>query len=78
MVYISNILMQLNWIAIKFLWHQEGVTICNENFTESEERVITFCENERITSDETLAKVTSVKWNAHLICLINDKIYIFS
>ena len=61
-----------------FVIHQEGVTICNENFTESEERVITFCENERITSDETLAKVTSVKGNAHLICLINDKIYIFA
>ena len=61
-----------------FVIHQEGVTICNENFTESIERVITFCENERITSDKTLAKVTSVKGNAHLICLINDKIYIFA
>ena len=60
-----------------FVIHQEGVTICNENFTESIERVITFCGNERITTDETLSKITSVKGDDHLICLINDKIYIF-
>ena len=60
-----------------FVIHQLGVTICNHNFTESISRVVTFSETEKITTDEALSKVTSIYEDNYIICLINDKIYIF-
>ena len=60
-----------------FVIHQLGVTLCDDTFTESIDRVITFSESEKIKTDEALSKVTSVIANDYVICLINDRIYIF-
>ena len=60
-----------------FVIHQLGVSICNQHFTESISRVVTFSETEKITTDEALSKVTSVIADNYIICLINDMIYIF-
>ena len=60
-----------------FVIHQLGVSICNQHFTESISRVVTFSETEKITTDKALSKVTSVIADNYIICLINDMIYIF-
>ena len=57
--------------------HQLGVTICDETFTESIKRVVTFSDSEKITNDTSLSKVSSVKADEYVICLINDMIYVF-
>ena len=57
--------------------HQLGVTICDETFTESIKRVVTFSDSEKITTDASLSKISSVKADAYVICLINDIIYVF-
>ena len=61
-----------------FVIHELGITICDETFTESIDRVVTFSESEQINSDSALSKVTSVNADYYIICLINDKIYIFN
>ena len=61
-----------------FVIHQLGVSICNKNFTKIISNEVTFSNSEKITTDETLSKVTLVSAEGYyLICLINDKIYIF-
>jgi len=52
--------------------HQLGVTICDETFTESIKRVVTFSESEKITTDAALSRIASVKADNFIICLIND------
>ena len=61
-----------------FVIHQLGITICDETFTESIKRVITFSESEQIKTDASLSRVTSIKAENYVICLINDKIYFFN
>ena len=61
-----------------FVIHELGITICDETFTESIDRVVTFSESEQINSDTALSKVTSVITSDYVLCLINDKIYIFN
>ena len=61
-----------------FVIHQLGATVCDETFTESIDRVLTFSESEKITTDQALSKVTSVIADDYVICLINDRIYIFN
>ena len=61
-----------------FVIHELGVTICDKTFTESIDRVITFSESEQINTDAALSKVTSVITSSYVICLINNKIYIFN
>ena len=61
-----------------FVIHQLGVSICNNNFTEIISEEVTFSNSEKIATDEALSKVTSVSADGYyIICLINDKIYIF-
>ena len=61
-----------------FVIHQLGATVCDETFTESIDRVLTFSESEKITTDQALSKVTSVLADDYVICLLNDRIYIFN
>ena len=61
-----------------FIIHQLGINICNSNFTEIIDTIVTFPESEKITTDEALSKVISVYEDNFIICLINDRIYIFN
>ena len=60
-----------------FVIHEEGVSICDPTFKRIIRYEITFEEEEKINSDDSLSKVTSVYENGYIICLINDYIYIF-
>ena len=60
-----------------FVIHQEGVTICDPTFKTIIRNEIIFKEEEKINSDESLSKITSLYENGYIICLINDYIYIF-
>ena len=60
-----------------FVINQLGVHICNSNFTNIINQAVTFSDSEQITTDEALSKVTSIYEDNYIICLINDKIYIF-
>ena len=60
-----------------FVIHEEGVSICDQTFKRIIRYEITFEEEEKINSDDSLSKVTSVYENGYIICLINDYIYIF-
>ena len=60
-----------------FVIHQLGISICDETFT-SASLVETFSEADKIKSNAALSKVTSIFCQSYyIICLINDKIYIF-
>ena len=60
-----------------FVIHQLGISICDETFT-SASLVETFSEADKIKSNAALSKVTSIFCESYyIICLINDKIYIF-
>ena len=61
-----------------FVIHELGITICGQTFTQSIDRVVTFSDSEKINTDSALSKVTSVIADNYIICLINDKIYIFN
>ena len=61
-----------------FVIHELGITICDQTFTQSIDRVVTFSDSEKINTDSALSKVTSVIADNYIICLINDKIYIFN
>ena len=60
-----------------FTIHQTGITICNENFTEIVSEVQTFSGSEQISTDEALSKIAYLYEDGYIICLINDKTYIF-
>ena len=60
-----------------FVIHSLGITICDETFTETIKRVLTFSDSEKITTDRALSKIASVQEDEYIICLINDRIYIF-
>ena len=60
-----------------FVIHSLGITICDETFTVSIKRVLTFSDSEKIITDTALSKITSVQEDEYIICLINDIIYIF-
>ena len=38
---------------------------------------MSFSDSEKINTDESLSKITSVSGDNYIICIINDKIYIF-
>ena len=60
-----------------FVINQLGVHICNHDYTKVINQVVTFSDSEKITTDEALSKVSSIYEDNYIICLINDKIYIF-
>ena len=60
-----------------FVIHQDGVTICDPTFKTIIREEIIFKDAEKINSDESLSKVTTLYENGYIICLINDYIYIF-
>ena len=60
-----------------FVIHSLGITICDETFTETIKRVLSFSDSEKITTDRALSRITSVQGDEYIICLINDRIYIF-
>ena len=60
-----------------FVIHQSGVAVCNPDFTEILSEQVSFSDSEKINTDESLSKITSVSEDDYIICLINDKIYIF-
>ena len=61
--------------------HQDGVTICNPNLTSVIKQEITFEGTEKINTEESLSKVTTLYekqyGDEYIIALINDYIYIF-
>ena len=60
-----------------FVIHKYGIDICDENFTEIIRTVETFSASEILGTDAALSKVTSVIGEEYIICIINDKIYLF-
>ena len=60
-----------------FVIHQDGVTICDPKLKTIIRKEIIFEDSEKINSDGSLSKVTSLYENGYIICLINDYIYIF-
>ena len=60
-----------------FVIHQSGVAVCNPDFTEILSEQVSFSDSEKINTDESLSKITSVSGDDYIICIINDKIYIF-
>ena len=57
--------------------HKDGISICNSLVTEIIENIIIFTEEEKISTEEALSKITSLTKNGYIFCIINDKIYIF-
>ena len=60
-----------------FVIHQDGVTICDPKLKTIVRKEIIFEDSEKINSDGSLSKVTSLYENGYIIILINDYIYIF-
>lgn len=58
--------------------HELGITICDQTFTESIDRVLTFSDSEKINTDSALSKMASVIASDYVICLINDQIFILN
>ena len=60
-----------------FLVHQYGIDICDKNRIQFVRNVMVFSESEQITIDK-MANIKIKKFeDGYLICLINEKIYIF-
>ena len=58
-----------------FVIHQNGATICNENFTEIIDDTYYFNETQKIKTDEEFSKIESVSGGGHIIVIIHDYIY---
>ena len=58
--------------------HQQGVSLCNDNFTEIISNEVVFDESDQIKSEEDLSRVESVIGESYIICLIKKKILIFN
>ena len=61
-----------------FIIHQKGVTICDNHLNEIILNVITFSEEEEITTETSLSKITTAFQYGYIISIINDKVYIFN
>ena len=61
-----------------FVIHQNGATICNENFTEIIEDTYYFNETQKIKTDEEFSKIELVSGGGHIIVIIHDHIYFFN
>ena len=61
-----------------FVIHQNGATICNENFTEIIANTYYFNETQKIKTDEEFSKIESVSGGGHIIVIIHDYIYFFN
>ena len=62
-----------------FVIHELGISICDKTFTRIIFNATKFSEQEKIKSNAALSKVTSIFCETYfIICLINDKIYIFN
>ena len=60
-----------------FLIHKYGIDICDENRATIVRNILTFPEEEQITT-EKMANIKIKKFDdGYLICLINEQIYIF-
>ena len=61
-----------------FIIYKSGIDICNQNLTKIIKNSIVFSTSEQITN-ENLSKIIISKYeNGYIICLINDRIYIFN
>ena len=61
-----------------FIIHQNGVSIYDSTFSNLISDEIVFSETEKLTSKQSLSKVTISQFeNGYIISLINDKIYFF-
>ena len=60
-----------------FVIHQDGITICDPTLKRIIRNETIFEGTEKINSDASLSKVTTLYENGYIICLINDYIYIF-
>jgi hypothetical protein len=60
-----------------FVIHQDGITICDPTLKRIIRNETVFASSEKISSDSSLSKVTTLYENGYIICLINDYIYIF-
>ena len=63
-----------------FIIHKYGIDIYDPSFTQKFKNVLTFKEDEQIKNYESFSKTTISQFYEHddIICLINDKIYIFN
>ena len=60
-----------------FIIYKSGIDICNQNLTKIIKNSIVFSTSEQITN-ENLSKIIISKYeDGYIICLINDRIYIF-
>jgi len=60
-----------------FVIHQDGITICDPTLKRIIRNETIFEGTDKINSDASLSKVTTLYENGYIICLINDYIYIF-
>ena len=88
---IFNLLMTLTYSSVSFNFpysltlsngdifviHQTGVSICDNHLSEIKQNVISFPENKEIKTESSLSKISTIFENNYIICIINDKIYIF-
>ena len=63
-----------------FIIHKYGIDIYDPSFTQKIKSVLTFEEDEQIKNYDNFLKTTISQFYEHddIICLINDKIYIFN
>ena len=61
-----------------FIVYKYGIDICNHNLTKIIKSSIVFSNNEQITNDNLSKIVFSKCEDGYILCLINDKIYIFN
>ena len=57
--------------------HKFGITICDHFLSKIITNVISFPIDEPMITEDDLSKITCASENGYIICLINDKIYIF-
>ena len=62
-----------------FVIHKEGVTICNSDFSEIINNVITFDENKKIDTEDKLSRVSIAQFDdGYIVSIIINKIYFFN
>ena len=58
--------------------HRFGITICDYLLSKIIKKIVIFNEDEEITSESSLSKVTTATFDEYIITIINDKIYILN
>ena len=61
-----------------FIIHQLGIVIIDSEFTKIIKNVLTFSEDEKIKTENSLSKIEIKYKDKYILCLINNLIYIFN